>query len=248
MNILLFILTIVVSFAAVRMGAIAFQLTGLEWSIAKFQSLSCFTGTGFTTKEAEMITGYPRRRRIATILMVLGNPGFVTLIATFANSIRSYEVPHIELPFVHLLFPSYLLPWINLLIIAIAVFGMYRFFTHTSVAKRMTDFLRRRLIKRKAVRPVSFEELAVATQGYGVTSIEIGRSSPLAHHTIEEVRLRGKDISILAIEKPEGVLPNPSSETKVDPGDRLICFGKLDVIRREMVEIQKEDARTIASS
>ncbi len=57
MNLLLFITVLVISFIIVRVGAIAFQLTGLEWSLAKFQVLSCFTATGFTTKEAELITG-----------------------------------------------------------------------------------------------------------------------------------------------------------------------------------------------
>ncbi len=52
MNLVLFITVLIVSFVIVRIGAIAFQLTGIEWSLAKFQALSCFTATGFTTKEA----------------------------------------------------------------------------------------------------------------------------------------------------------------------------------------------------
>jgi Trk-type K+ transport system membrane component len=75
MNLILFIVTIAISFLVVRIGAIAFQLTGLEWALAKFQSLSCFSGTGFTTREAELITGNPQRRKIATSLMILGNAG-----------------------------------------------------------------------------------------------------------------------------------------------------------------------------
>ena len=67
MNLLLFITVFVISFIIVRTGAIAFQLTGLEWSQAKFQALSCFTSTGFTTKEAELVTGDKQRRRIASL-------------------------------------------------------------------------------------------------------------------------------------------------------------------------------------
>ena len=107
MNILLFIVTIIISFIVVRIGAIAFQLTGLEWSLAKFQSLSCFSGTGFTTKEAELITGNPQRRHIVSILMVLGNAGLVTLVATFANTLRpSIRLPEFTIPFLHLVFPA----------------------------------------------------------------------------------------------------------------------------------------------
>ena len=35
MNLLLFLMVLVVSFIVVRIGAIAFQLTGIEWSAAK---------------------------------------------------------------------------------------------------------------------------------------------------------------------------------------------------------------------
>ena len=50
MGTVLFIIVLIASWIVVRIGAVAFQLTGLEWSLAKFQSLSCFSGTGFTTK------------------------------------------------------------------------------------------------------------------------------------------------------------------------------------------------------
>src|SRR4030042_6186578 len=87
MNLIIFTIVLVISFIVVRIGAIAFQLTGLEWSLAKFQALSCFSGTGFTTKEAELITGNKQRRKIASVLMVLGNAGLVIMIATLANTI-----------------------------------------------------------------------------------------------------------------------------------------------------------------
>ena len=88
MNILLFIVALIVSIGVVRIGAVAFNLTGLEWSTAKFQALSCFSGTGFTTREAELVIASPRRRRIATYLIIIGHAGLVAMVATFANSLR----------------------------------------------------------------------------------------------------------------------------------------------------------------
>ena len=49
------LLTIFVSFLIVRAAAIALRMTGLEKKKAIFQSLSAFTGTGFTTREAENV-------------------------------------------------------------------------------------------------------------------------------------------------------------------------------------------------
>ena len=70
-NLILFLTILVISFIVVRIGAIAFQLTGLSWDTAKFQALSCFTSTGFTTKEAELITTSRQRRKIASTLIIL---------------------------------------------------------------------------------------------------------------------------------------------------------------------------------
>ncbi|MBU2541777.1 MAG: hypothetical protein KJ593_07740 [Candidatus Omnitrophica bacterium] len=233
MNLLLFIVAIIISFIAVRIGAIAFQLTGLEWSLAKFQALSCFTGTGFTTKEAESITGNPQRRRIASVLMVLGNAGLVTLIATFANSLRvTTVIPKFTIPILHLVLPVSFLPLVNLAIILISVYVIYKVFTRTKFARKLTDFLRRNIVKKELVKPVSFEELVVATGGYGISQIEICKDSPIKNKTIMESDLRVRDINVLAIEREGATIPNPSANEKFNLGDRIICFGKLENIRK----------------
>ncbi len=236
MNLLLFIVTIVVSFIIVRIGAIAFELTGLEWSLAKFQALSCFTGTGFTTKEAELITGNPQRRRIASILMVLGSAGFVTLIATFANSLRpNIFFPKITVPFIHLVFPSFLLSWINLIIIIISIYVIYKIFTRSGFTRKLTQVLKARIIKQELIKPVSFEELLVATGGYGISSIEVMKDNPILNRTLLESDLRTQDITVLAIERQTGIIPNPAADTKIVLGDKLICFGKLENIRNKLL-------------
>jgi len=234
MNVLLFIVTIAISFIVVRIGAIAFELTGLEWSLAKFQALSCFSGTGFTTKEAELITGNPQRRRIASILIVLGHAGLVTLIATFANSIRpSISMPKVTFHFL----PSGLMPWINLIIIIIAIYVIYKIFSNTKFARKLTNGLRQQIVKKEIIKPVSFEELVIATGGYGVSQIEISKDSPIVDKTLLESDLRKLDISVLVIERKGDAIPNPQADTKILLGDRLICFGKLESIRKGLCEL-----------
>ena len=76
-----------VSIFIVRIASVAMRLTGLDDSTARFQALSAFSGTGFTTNETEMIVNYPVRRRIVTLLMVLGNLGLVGVFATLVASI-----------------------------------------------------------------------------------------------------------------------------------------------------------------
>lgn len=76
-----------VSIFIVRVAAVAMRLTGLDDSTARFQALSAFSGTGFTTTETEMIVNYPVRRKIVTVLMILGNLGLVGVLATLVASI-----------------------------------------------------------------------------------------------------------------------------------------------------------------
>jgi hypothetical protein len=233
MNLLLFIIVIIVSFIVVRIGAIAFQLTGLEWSLAKFQALSCFTSTGFTTREAELITSDPRRRRIASVLIVLGHAGFVTMIATFANTIRP-RATKLSIPFVPASVPPGLRPWINLIIIVAAIYIIYKVFTNTTLARRLTDALRKRIIKKDIIRSVSREELALATGGYGVSKIQVSESNPIVGKALSESGLRKDDITVLAIIRDENTIPNPMANRKILSGDELICFGKLDIIRKRL--------------
>ncbi len=233
MSIMLFIIVLTASFTIVRIGAIAFQLTGLEWSLAKFQALSCFSGTGFTTKEAELVTGHPQRRRIAAVLMVLGNAGLVTMIATVASALNPQQTLWAKLSESLLPFsiPRDLVPWINLLLIILALYVIYRIFTNKKFVKKLTGILRAKIIKREIFKPVSFEELLLLAGGYGVSRIEVSADSLLVDKTLAESELRKSDITVLAVVRADETIPNPSANTKILAGDSLVSFGNLENIR-----------------
>ncbi len=235
MNLVLFITVLIVSFIIVRIGAIAFQLTGIEWSLAKFQALSCFTATGFTTKESELITSDLRRRRIATVLIVFGHAGFVTMVATFANSLRPRAIAEkLAIPFSAVTISDKVLPLINLIVIIAAIYITYKVFSNTTIARRLTNVLRNRIIKKEIIKAVSCEELAVATGGYGVSRIKVRQDNPILGKALSESELRKDDITVLAIVRAERTIPNPVADTKILSGDELICFGKLGIIRKKL--------------
>ncbi len=232
MNILLFLATLVVSVIAVRIGAVAFNLTGLEWSAAKFQSLSCFTGTGFTTRESELILASPRRRRIATYLIVIGHAGLVALIATFANTIRpSFDLTRLDLPFLRSFIPAQLLPLINLLIIAGAVYLLIKRVPNTRLARQVTVLAKEKLVGKKIIPPEKFEEIFVAPGGYGISRVDIEESSPVLDKTLIEADLRSHGITVLVIERGMTTIPNPPPDSRIRAGDVLLCFGKLSAMK-----------------
>ncbi|MBU0651145.1 hypothetical protein KKC59_04465 [bacterium] len=229
MNLLLFIMMLAVAFIIVRIGAVAFELTGLERSIAKFQAVSCFTGTGFTTRESELITGHPQRRKISIVLMVLGNVGIVTLVATFANSIRPAVT--FKIPFIEYVVSEKFSPFLNFIIIFVISFVIYRFFAHSKFIKKLMDKIKSMMVKREFITKVSFEDLVISTGGYGISSIQVLDYTPVVNKSLRETDLRTHDISVIAIEKEEKIIPNPSPDLKIVIGDRLICFGKIDLIK-----------------
>ena len=75
------------SVMVIRTAAVALRITGLPEEVARFQARSAFTGAGFTTSESEAILRHPVRRRIVSILMVVGNLGFVSVMATIVVSL-----------------------------------------------------------------------------------------------------------------------------------------------------------------
>jgi len=235
MNLLLFIAALVISIVVVRIGAVAFNLTGLEWRIAKFQALSCFSWTGFTTRESELVLASPLRRKIATYLIVLGHAGIVAMVATFANSLRpNIYLDKFSIPFLPAMFPSRLLPWINLAVITLAVYLVFRVFSGARIGEKLTEFLRGHLIRKEIVKPAAFEELFLAPGGYGISHLEVAKGSPLAEKTLLETGLGESGVLVLTLERDNQTIATPPPDTRIIPGDRLTCFGKLQTMRKQI--------------
>ena len=73
---------VTVSLLIVRIGTTALMMTGLGRDTSSFQSYSAFFGVGFTTEEAENVVNHPVRRRIIRDLILFGNVGLTSALAT----------------------------------------------------------------------------------------------------------------------------------------------------------------------
>ncbi|MBD3263711.1 MAG: potassium transporter TrkA, partial [Candidatus Omnitrophica bacterium] len=76
------IFIVVIFFFVVRIATVILKMTGMDEETARFQSISAFTGTGFTTREAETVIQDRIRRKTITILMILGKVGIVSVIGS----------------------------------------------------------------------------------------------------------------------------------------------------------------------
>ena len=231
MSIFVFIAVIIIAYFAIRIGAAALELTGLNVEQAQFQSISAFTGTGFTTREAELIVSHKQRRKITSILMILGTAGFATLIATLVRSIDPRTVPE---PIISAWrgMPVFLVPYANLAVILFLLFLIYRLFHTSKLSSILMDKLQKGMVDKKLIQPVYFEELLLNARGYGVSKIEITEKNPLCNKTLSDSRLRKHDIMVLSIERGREHMLNPTANINIEANDKLVCFGKLDNIRK----------------
>lgn len=83
---------------------------------------------------------------------------------------------------------------------------------------------------------VNFPEMDVrqrltVSRGYGVAELYIPEGSAYVGRTLEESQLRENDINVLTLNRGTTVIPNPKSSRTLEPGDRLLCFGKLEAMR-----------------
>ena len=217
MSVLLLVIFISVSYLIVSIGAVALEMTGMEKSKARFQALSSFSGTGFTTREAELVVNHPRRRKIAMYLMILGNAGLVSVIATLVLSLRN---------------TTFFGPSLNLAIIAVILFILYRIATYQKFVKRLTEKISRTLKERLGFEDPIIQELLHQADGYGVAIVLIGPDSDVVGKYLSDSGFKDIDTMVLSIERDEEIIPVPKASVMIQSGDRLICYGKLKNLKQ----------------
>ncbi len=78
---------------------------------------------------------------------------------------------------------------------------------------------------------IDLRQRLTVSRGYGVAEIYIPDGSEYIGKTIQESGLREKDIIVLTLNRGTTVIPNPRPQRQLEVGDRLLCFGKLDLMR-----------------
>ena len=206
-----------VSYIIVRIGTVALTLTGMDEEKARFQALSAFTGTGFTTEEAEAVVKHPVRRKIVMTLMVLGNAGLASVIATLILSFARGGL---------------LQTGIKISILGIGLYIMYRIASHKGLTRKLTSKIEERLSRRKYFTRPMWEEMLHLPEEYGIVDIWVNEKMDIANKSIGELNLREKGVLVIIIERGRKVIPVPGPNNKLKPGDRAICFGKLETLQK----------------
>nr|WP_211204170.1 TrkA C-terminal domain-containing protein [Methanocaldococcus fervens] len=191
-------------------------MTGLSKDVAAFQAQSAFTGAGFTTAESEYVVSHPVRRKIIRILILLGNAGIssaiATLVLTFVGSSKAEATSY-------------------LIILAISLGTLYIVFTSKRVERWMKKWIRYFLQRTfPQLRIYDYNQLLGIIHGYSISQIRVKKNSWLANRTLKDLELSKEGILVLGIyrkvKNEEKYIGSPRGDTLIKPGDVLVCYGQ----------------------
>lgn len=205
------------SLLIVRIGSTALMMTGLTWDIASFQAYSAYFGVGFTTREAELVVGHPLRRRIVRDLILIGNIGLTTALATLVvNFVNASTTSDVLTTFGYLAAGATVI-WI---------------FSKIGILTRALDAAIRFSLKRAGMtHALDYELLLRVRSGYAVSEIDILDDSPLANKSLRQSRPSDLGVIVLGIEKPDNSFTGaPGPGDIITPGDVATVYGQHDAI------------------
>ncbi len=198
MNLPVVIIFLTVWLLFLWIGSLALERTGLDRSAARFQALSAFTNTGFTTTHAETIVDHPTRRRIVSVLIILGSTGMVTFIVFLVLAIKSNLSRH----FISL---GIFLAALVVSAILASKLGLIKWVTNLATGQGRT-----------------MAKLWRQGTGYSLTEIRLGQRHALVGRPLKEI---GAGIQVLFLERTDGIYVKPDPDAIAQAGDCLLCYG-----------------------
>jgi hypothetical protein len=191
----------------------ALTLTGLSRESARFQARSAFTGVGFTTSESEQVVNHPVRRRILMLLMLVGNAGVITVIATLVITFTQGGSEG---------------DWTLRVGVAAVAFTAIWFLTWNRwVDRRLSAAIAWGLRKWVRVDARDYAALLHLEHGYSVTELAIQEHDWLAGKTLIEADISHEGVLVLGIHRADGtVIGAPKGASEIKAGDTLTIYGR----------------------
>lgn len=201
------------SWLAIKVATTALMMTGLSFDTASFQSYSAFFGVGFTTKEAELVVNHPVRRRIIRDLILIGNIGLTSALATMvATFVQGNNV----------------LQSLLIILAAVAIALASSYIGRIRILRRTLDrLISYSLTQAGLVRVLDYELLLRVEHGYVVSEYLIESGNPLVGKMLRESRPWDAGVVVLAIRRDDELLPGiPGPSQTVHAGDVLVLYGQ----------------------
>ncbi len=220
--------TLGLSLVITRVATVALTMTGLSEESARFQARSAFTGTGFTTSEAETVVNHPVRRRIIMLLMIVRSAGLVTIVLSLILSFVGSPGETAKIT---------RLGWM------LAGMGIIWFLAGSKKLDiYMTRVIKWALAKWTDLDVRDYASLLRLSGEYTVMEVRVEEGDWIAGKNLKKCYLPEEGITVLGINRSDGsYVGGPKGETKVYAGDTLIVYGRVQKLKN--LDKRRADAK-----
>ena len=210
------IVLLAMSLLVIRVATVALALTGLSEELARFQTQSAFFSVGFTTTESESIVSHPVRRRIISVVMILGHAVFATAISALILSFMDVDKRDIL---------------VRIIYIAAGVLILWIIFTSAWVGRRLSYLIAIALRRWTTLDVRDYSSLLHLSGRYTVTETLIQPKDWVADKTLKELDLASEGVLVLGVQKPDGsYIGAPTGKTNIAEKDTLILYGRHEAL------------------
>ena len=218
--IIIIIIFITLYFLIIEIFTTLFRTTGLTKEKSRYQSISLFTNCGFTTSESELITSNRRRKRIATVLMIIGHVFSVIIVSLLVALMGTFNASELQ--------DNYIIKIIILASFVSIIFIFKLPFVSKPIARLLEKVAMKRSLKREKNNIITVldnygRESLVEIYLYWVPDILLDKS-------LMEVNLkRNYNLNLVTVKRGNKVLEVTAS-TIIQSFDKIIIFGNLEII------------------
>jgi len=219
-SVLSLIIIITSSILVTRFGTIALVHTGLSKQAARFQARSAFTGVGYTTREAERVVGHPVRRKIIMVLMLLGNVGIISVLASLVLTFVDNQAGTID--------------WVKKIATLVGgIIVLWLLSKSKWVDRALSRWINHLLSKYTDIKVRDFAGILHLSGEYEITEMLVEENHWMTNKNLRKLNLRQEGLNLIGIERENGnYIGMPSGETLVREGDSLILYGREAALKR----------------
>ncbi len=190
----------------IEISAILFSYTGLKKQISRFQVISMMTGTGFTTKESDLIIDHPIRRKICGFLILFGAFSLAVIISAISNLLAD-DFYTSKVAFIAAL--------LFLLLITLKM-------------PKVKDLFRQKfnteLEEKYELKDMPMKDVFLIDQRHTLEELTIKASSKYSSKPLNEL-IHNYDFTVLFIKRGEEIIHKDLYNTNLNEGDILYVYG-----------------------
>lgn len=222
------IVVVTLDLLVTRIATVALTMTGMSLDHARFQARSAFTGTGFTTSEAEAIVGHPARRRIVMALMLVSGAGAVSVLGTLILSLAGAGSTAGGLR--------------RAGVIIAALTALLWLFRNPVVDRALRRIIERLLRRLTDLEVRDYAALLHLRGQWRVAQLPVAEDDWITCRPLGQLRLPDEGVAVLGIERAEGTwIGAPSEDIQLQVSDVVVLYGRQAMLEDIAARIHGEE-------